>query len=231
MESKKIWFVIPAVSALVLALAIGVMAFSSSSAASSHQAVLLQEDDTEEPLPWKHGFGGMRGFGRGGMFGFGTSFDYDAYMADALGVTVTELKDARQAAQQAALDQAVAEGVLTGEQAELMIARQALMQYIEYQELLSQALGIDLSDLEAARESGESLKYLFGDLEPAEVKDALQSAYEDAVDQAVADGVITGTQADQLQENGFRGRGFEMPGGGFHRHGGFPFQKPAPPGQ
>jgi hypothetical protein len=69
------------------------------------------------------GFGGMHGFGRHGKFGFRTSFDYDAFVADALGVSVAELQAARQAAEEAALEQAVAEGVITEEQAELMKAR------------------------------------------------------------------------------------------------------------
>jgi hypothetical protein len=53
----------------------------------------------------------------------------------------------------------------------------------------------------------------------------MQSAYEDAVQQAVDDGVITDSQAEQLQKYGFGSRGFGMRRGGFHRQGGFPFQK------
>ncbi len=227
MENKKIWFTIPIISALVLAIAIGVMAFSPSSAASNRLTIFAQEEGTEEPLPWKDGFGGKRGFGRGSRFGLGNSFDYDAFIAEALGVTVDELQTARQAAHEAALDQAVSEGVVTAEQAELIKASQALRQYIDHQEILSQTLGIDAADLEAAREEGKSLSYLFGELglEPADVKAALQSAYENALQQAVDDGVITDSQAEQLQEKGFRSRGLGMRRGGFHRQGGLPFQK------
>jgi hypothetical protein len=227
MENKKIWFVIPVISALVLAIAIGVMAFSPSRAANNGQTIFIQEDGTEETLPWKGGFTGMRGHGRGGKFGFGTSFDYDVYIADALGVTVAELQAAHQGAHDAALEQAVSEGVITAEQAELIKTRQALRQYIDHQEILSQALGIDAADLEAAREEGKSLPYLFGELglEPAEIQAALQSAYEDAVQQAVDDGVITSSQAEQLQENDFGSRGFGKRG---HGRGGFHFQNPAP---
>jgi len=183
MENKKIWFTIPIISALVLAIAIGVMAFSPSSAASNGLTIFEQEDGTEEPLPWKDGFGGKRGLGRGGRFGLGNFFDYDAFIAEALGVTVDELQTAHQAAHEAALDQAVSEGVVTAEQAELIKAGQALRQYIDHQEILSQALGIDAADLEAAREEGKSLSYLFGELglDPADVKAALQSAYENAL--------------------------------------------------
>jgi hypothetical protein len=225
MDSKKLIVVIPIVSALVLAVAIGVMAFSSSSAANGDLPVLTQEDETE---PWKGGFGGMRGFGHGGRFGFRTDFDYDAFVADELGVTVEDLQDARQAAQEAALEQAVVEGKITEEQADLIQAGQALRQYIDPQEILSNALGIDAADIEAAREVGEPLHELFGDLEPGEIKEALQAAYEDAVQQAIDEGVITESQADLLQEKGFPGRLLGKRGGGMPGKGGFPFPKPAP---
>ena len=230
MENKGKWFTIPVIGALFLAIAVGVMAFSPSSAADNDLTTLMDEDDTEEPLPWKRGFGGMRGIDRGGRVGFGTSFDYDAFMAETLGVTVTELQDARQAAQRAGLDQAVAEGVITEEKADLMKARQALRLYIDPKEIITEALGIDLSDLEAARQEGKPLPFLFGELglEPAEIKEALQSAYEDAVQQAVDDGVITESQAEQLHEDGIGGRGFGMRGSDFHGRGDFPFQKPMP---
>ena len=222
MDSKKLLFVIPVVSALVLALAVGVVAFSSSSAANSDPAVFLQEDETDKPLPLKHGIGGR---GRGDRFGFGSSFDYDDFIAEELGVTVTELQEARQAAHEAALDQAVTEGKITEEQADLILAGQALRQYIDPQELLSEALGIDIADIEAARESGEPLHELFGDLGPAEIREAMHAAYEEALQQAIDDGVITESQAEQLQERGFPGRDFGKRGSGFH---GFPFQRPAP---
>jgi hypothetical protein len=228
MENKKIWFTIPLISALVLAVAVGVMAFSSSSAANNRQTILAQETGPEEMQPWKAGFDGKRGMGHGGRPGFGISFDYDAFIAEALGVSVEELLAARQAAHDAALEQAVTEGVITAEQAELIKAGQALRQYIDHQEILSQALGIDVADLEAAREEGKSLPYLFGELglDPADVRDALQSAYEDAIQQAVDDGVISSSQAEQLQEKSYGSRGFGKRGFGSHGRGGF--QSPAP---
>ena len=162
MENKKKWYVIPAISALVLAIAIGVMALSSSSAALNSQTILVQEDGSGEPQPWKISFNGKRGIGHGGKFG--TSFDYDGFLADELGVTVEELQAARQAAHEAALEQAVAEGLITEEQAELIKARQALREFINHQEIVSQALGIDVSDLEAAREEGKPIPYILGEL-------------------------------------------------------------------
>jgi hypothetical protein len=220
MDSKKLLFVIPVVSALVLAIAVGVMAFSSSSAANAEPAFFSQEG--EQP-PLRHGIGGR---GHGGRFGFGKSVDYDSYLAEELGITVEELQSAREAAHEAALEQAVAEGLITEEQADLILAGRALKEYIDPQEILSEALGIDIADLEAAREAGEPLHDLFEDMEPEDVKEALQAAYEDAVQQAIEDGVISESQAEQLQEKGFPGRMLGKRGGGFRGQGGFPFPKP-----
>jgi len=222
METRKKWIAIPIIGTLVVAIALSVMVFTPSNAAN----ILGQEGEPDESFPWK---GGFRGHGRGGRFGFGTSFDYDAYLAEALGVSVADLQEARQAAHEAALDQAVAEGVITAGQAELIEARQALMQYIDKEEILASALGISTEELEAARQEGKSLPYLFGELglDPADIKAATQSAFEDTLQQAVEDGVITDSQAELLQEYGFGSRGFGMRRGGFHRQGGFPFQKPA----
>jgi hypothetical protein len=228
MENKKIWLAIPLVSALVLAVAVGVMAFSSSNAATNGQTILAQDLDTEGFQPSKIDFGGMRGLGHGGKPGFGIDFDHDAFIAEELGVTVEELQAARQAAQDAALEQAVTEGVITAEQAELIRAGRALREYIDQKEILSQALGIDVTDLEAAREEGKSLPYLLGELglEPADFQSAMQSAYEDAIQQAVEDGVITSSEAEQLQEKDFGARGLGKRGFGFH--GRESFKRPAP---
>ena len=222
METRKKWITIPIIGALVVAIALGVMAFTPSYAANFQG----QEVPPDESLLWK---GGSRGHGRGDRFGFGTSFDYDTFIAEELGVSVADLQAARQAAHEAALEQAVAEGVVTAEQAELIKARQALTQYIDKEEMLATALGITTAELEAARQEGKSLPYFLGELglDPADIKDAMQSAHEDAVQQAVDDGVITDSQAEQLQEYGFGSRGSGMRGGGIHGQGGPPFQKPA----
>lgn len=98
------------------------------------QTTLAQSDsDTETPTteqaapaaPWGRGgmAFGLRGFG-GELRG-----EYQTYLADALGITVEELQAAQQTAQNAMIDQAVADGALTQEQADLMKARHAFMQY------------------------------------------------------------------------------------------------------
>jgi hypothetical protein len=228
MKNKKIWFVIPLISALVLAVAVGVLAFSPSSAAIATQTLPFEESDTDGFQPSKFGFGGRGGLGHRGKPGFGVSFDYDAFIAEELGVSVEKLQAARQAAHEAALEQAVSEGVITAEQAELIKAVHALRQYIDHQEILSQALGIDTAELEAAREEGKSLPYLLGELgiDPEDLRADLQAAYEAAIQQAVDDGIITSSQAEKLQENGLKSRGFGKRGFGFPESGGF--QKPLP---
>ena len=140
MDKHKKLIVIPLIGAIVLVIALGMMAFTTGNASNAVLNIEAQEDKTEDPVPWKGGFGGFRGmksFGCGGRFGFGTSFDYDTFIAEELGVTVAELQAARQATREAAIDQAVAEGVITADQAKLIKARQALKQYIDHQEILS----------------------------------------------------------------------------------------------
>ncbi len=52
--------------------------------------------------------------------------DYDALLADALGITTEKLQEARAQARDAQIDQAVTDGKLTQEQADLMKGRSAL---------------------------------------------------------------------------------------------------------
>ncbi len=230
MEEEKKWSVTPLIRVFAVLLvlggiALGVMAFTSSEAANDPVAVF--DDDGEDPdvppVPF-FGKGGFRGFpgGRHGGFGMWGELDYDSFLADALGITVQELQDAYGEAQAAMLDEAVAQGYLTEEQADLIKARQALMQYIDHDELFAEALGISVEDLEEARESDKSLSDLFDelDLEPEAVREAMQTAYEKAVQEAVGAGVITQSQADQVLEGE---GGFPMFGGrgGFHGRGGF----------
>lgn len=86
------------------------------------------DDNADQPTtpakPW----------GRGGMmFGFGARGEFrsqhEAFLADALGITVEELQAAQQKAHEAMIAQAVEDGYLTQEQADLMAARHAFMQF------------------------------------------------------------------------------------------------------
>lgn len=112
--------------------------------------------------------------------------DREQYLADALGITVDELGTAQEAARNAALDQSVAEGLLTQEQADAIRNGEGRglgirpprgqESTIDMRALLADALGISVDDLEAAE----------------------QSARESGLAQAVADGVITQEQADLM---------------------------------
>jgi hypothetical protein len=84
----------------------------------------------------ENGFGGRGlGFGGRGMRLFGSdTIDTEALLADALGITVDELQTAYNDAQAAALAQAVTDGQLTQEQADLWAARQAFQDYVRSQQ-------------------------------------------------------------------------------------------------
>lgn len=84
---------------------------------------------------------GSRGMsGMMGMFGLDAETDHEALLADALGITVAELQAAQQAAQDARIEQAIADGDLTEEDADMMKARQALGQYMEEQGFFAKAV-------------------------------------------------------------------------------------------
>jgi len=136
----------------------------------------------------------------------------DELLAEELGITVEELNAARQRAQARAIDQAVQDGRLTQEQADELKARQALAAYLEPDALMADALGMTVEELQDARAAGKRLPEIIESqgLDMDDFRDALQQAHEDAVQRAVADGVITQEQADQfLDRNGlFRPHGF-----------------------
>lgn len=199
---------------------------------------LLTQEQADTMKVWG-GSGGRRGLGTFGRMPkdiAGTkSIDEEALLADALGITVEDLQSAREKASQAAIDQAIAEGLITQEQADEMQARKNLMSYLERDTLLAKALGMTVEDLEAAYAEGKNLSTLMQEkgLDAATVREKLQTAYNEALAQAVEDGVITQEQADEMQ-----GRGFGMlPGDrmmpfgdrdGFRGHGGFKGGVPRP---
>lgn len=141
-QSWKQWLV-----ASFLVGALVVTAFAVFPQTSFAQTDSGSDDQTPaQAAPW----------GRGGMmfgaddFAFGGMRDeYQGYLADALGITVEELQAAQLKAQDAMIDQAVADGNLTQEQADLMKAQHALMQYFRTE----QAQSID-DALNAAVEAG-----------------------------------------------------------------------------
>ena len=181
--------------------------------------------------------GGLGGFDRAPKGGANDAIDENALLAGALGITTDELQAARETANQAAIDQAIAEGLITQEQADAMQARKTLMGYLDRDTLLAKALGMSAEDLQAAYADGETLTTLMTEkgLDAAAVREKLQTAYTEALAQAVEDGVITQEQADEMSQDdhgfglmppGRMGRPFERPGGcrgrGGHRDGGAP---------
>ncbi len=155
--------------------------------------------------------------GPGGFFNRGG--DRAQGLADQLGISVDELASAQERAFEAGVAQAVEDGDLEAEQAELMIAGRKLGNAIDREAVMAEAFGIDAADLSAAREEGTMRELFEGiDLDRATLRDRMQAAQEAAVDTAVNDGVITREQADALQDGaGRRGFGHGMRGfGGKH---------------
>ena len=142
------------------------------------------------------------------------------------------------------MEQAVADGVITQEQADAMAAFEADREanrpvkddsddplYTYMQSAIADAFGVSVDELNAMEEAGTSLKDLAieQNLTVAEYKDKIESARLSAIDAALADGVITQDQADALTarvEDGVRlpgldgGHGFDGGHGGRPGHGG-----------
>jgi hypothetical protein len=203
MEKRNKWTRIILIGALVAALALGAVVFVP-------QAVRAQDDQPEDPttLPMpRFRMPGIRAIGGPEGFGFSGDIDYDAYLAEALDISVEELQAARETARTKALEEAVEKGYITEEQVANMAAREAVMQNLDLEALQAQ--------LEALKKEGADLR--------AEMKAAVQEVLQAAVDQALVDGVITQDQADHIMEGGLGGK-FGGHGGFFDR-GGFPHPK------
>jgi hypothetical protein len=169
-------------------------------------------------------------------------------LADALGITLEELQAAVEEARTAAIDQAVADGLLTQEQADELLANGFGGRHWHFgynqDTFLADALGISVEELQAARlevyeaqlaemvaagvitqeqaDLALAQKAVQGYIDTEALQATLQAAYEEAIAQALADGVITQEQADQLLSNqAFGAGGFPGFGGGFGGHHGF----------
>ncbi|HSN75309.1 MAG TPA: hypothetical protein VL334_09540 [Anaerolineae bacterium] len=126
---------------------------------------------------------------RGGPMGGGVN---DTYLAEALGITADELQTAQQAANEAAIDQALAEGLITQAQADALKERSGQFDRggrgfhgffglgdttIDMNALLADALGVTTDELAVARVTAQDL----------------------ALAAAVESGRITQEQADQMK--------------------------------
>ncbi|MCA9979742.1 MAG: hypothetical protein KDD89_02880, partial [Anaerolineales bacterium] len=161
----------------------------------------------------------------------------DTYLADALGLTTEELQAAHQAAREAALAQAVADGLLTQEQMDSILASAETHGRVpgfggreEADTFLADALGITTDTLEAAKQTARDARTADliaegvitqeqADLMAAQeafksyMQSVAQAEYEAALADAVAAGAITQEQADLLLANG-------LPMGGYGGRGG-----------
>jgi hypothetical protein len=201
-------------AALVLAVGVGLAAFGLISGAYAQSAT------PTTPAP----SGPIIGPGVGEFYHFkgwegrlGNEDNRDQYLADALGITIEELQAAQQKATAAMLAQVVQDGQLTQDQADLIQARMALKAAIDPQAILAQALGISTDTLQTYQDQGLSMAEILNEvgLTADELRTKAQSAYENAVQGAVNNGVITQAQADQILSEG-TGVGFDF---GFGRGG------------
>jgi len=177
--------------------------------------------------------------------------DYTVALANALGISVEELESAFDAVKTTMIEQAVDDGNLTQEQADQILEGDTpskgrfgkhpgpRMSGDDYNALLAEELNIDVETLVAAQqEAHETL--LNQALEDGTITqeeydriqvrttmapyftDAFSQAYQNAVETALADGVISDAQAEELLENtpAFE-PGMGLPGFG-HRPGRHP---------
>jgi hypothetical protein len=168
--SKRKILTISIIGALVVAVAFGAVAYGSARAAGIISNVEEVAAGVQE---------------RGGREIIGVS---DEDLAEALGITVDELTAVREEAKEAAVEQAVADGLITQVQADEILSgdRPALLRGhwsnwlsengIDYQAYLAEALGITVEELQAAR----------------------VEAFTANITQAVADGTVTQEKADLI---------------------------------
>ena len=159
----------------------------------------------EQSAPDSDGSLSLRGLGHSSGFShFGEGSDWLEYLAEALGITVDELAAAQDQAYAAAVADAVTAGEITQAQADAILAKRALSDYIDREAILATALGMTTEELETALAGGQSLADIMAerDIDTATLQTNAQAAYQAAVQQAVSDGVITQAQADEYLSAG-----------------------------
>jgi hypothetical protein len=245
MKTQKKWSKLMISGLLILVLAVGgtaVFAQSQDQADDTPPTEESEDTSTAVPNPFSRGERGSRPDSDRRADGVSS----DEYLAEALGITVEELDTAQAAAQAAALEQAVADGQITQEQADQMsgFGGRAMRgghfgAFGDTDELLAEELGISIEALEAAQAEAQAAKtaQLVEDgvltqeqvdlmaarravqshLDVDGLNAAMQEAYETAVNAALEAGEITQEQADQLLSDAAAAPGI---GGMFDGRGG-----------
>ena len=136
-------------------------------------------------------------------------------LVEAAGMTMEEFKAEMETIKADALQAAVAEGLITEEQAEALANREGkrgrrgggrgnglgnIIGAEEAMAIVADALDISVEELQEAREAGTRLPELIEELglDEEAVKAEIQAAKEAAIQQAVEDGTITQEEADEL---------------------------------
>jgi len=145
-------------------------------------------------------------------------------LAEEQGVDLADVQAAMEAARLEAIEQAVADGVISEEMAERIIERMEQSPpagwmepyHDQMQEAIAEALGISVEELEAARDEGKSPAELARelDVDRDKFRQAMEDTLVEILDQAVADEVLTPEQAEQIAQGRGRGRGPGGPGSG-----------------
>ncbi len=194
-------------------------------AQSTDSVTTTQPAQPAQPVTPDAGQRGAKG-GRG-FNGVAADTNRSELLAAALGITVDELTAAQTAAQEAGLAQAVEQGLLTQEQADALQARAAeggrglgghwLGRDADSAQLLADALGITVDELDAAEEAAftagleqavaaGTITQVQADVMTAQrafrtyAAEQAQTAHADALAAAVAAGAITQAQADLLSD-------------------------------
>ncbi|MCA9978731.1 MAG: hypothetical protein KC413_23390 [Anaerolineales bacterium] len=185
------------------------------------------EDDSTTTTPALPGYGRSGHHGADGTASAALTAD-DELLANALGITTDELDAAKEAAKTAAIEQAVADGLLTQDEADQLLAgdlgrhsfARSITHMDNYDALLADALGISTDELAAARDEAytarlaemvtsgvitqeqadlmQAYENVQGYVDYDALNASVQSYLEEAVAQALADGVITQEQADLM---------------------------------
>jgi hypothetical protein len=120
-----------------------------------------------------------------------------AFLAEGLGISLNVLQQARESALETALTLALEEGSLTETQMRDRLMRYRAHAYLDPTSLLSESLDITMEELED-RSLSDWIRHRH--LTWRALNARLNAAREDALAQAIADGVLLPTDAERLRE-------------------------------